>query len=64
MELELQRRRGAPAEGDGATALATEEGPMGLHLDGILAEADRILDGLRPINAEEYLQQNRQRGGQ
>ena len=33
-------------------------------LDGILSEADRILDGLRPINAEEYLQQNRQRGGQ
>ena len=33
-------------------------------LDGILAEADRILDNLRPINAEEYLQQNRQRGGQ
>jgi hypothetical protein len=33
-------------------------------LGGILAEADRILDGLRPINAEEYLQQNRQRGGE
>jgi hypothetical protein len=33
------------------------------NLDGILAEADRILDNLRPINAEEYLQQNRQRGG-
>ena len=33
-------------------------------LDGILAEADRILDNLRPINAEEYLQQNRQRGGE
>jgi hypothetical protein len=33
-------------------------------LDDILAEADRILDNLRPINAEEYLQQNRQRGGE
>ena len=33
-------------------------------LDDILAEADRILDNLRPINAEEYLQQNRQSGGQ
>jgi hypothetical protein len=33
-------------------------------LGGILAEADRILDGLEPINAEEYLQQNRQQGGQ
>ena len=35
-----------------------------VNLDGILAEADRILDNLRPINAEEYLQQNRQRGGE
>jgi hypothetical protein len=33
-------------------------------LDDILAEADRILDNLRPVNAEEYLQQNRQRGGE
>jgi hypothetical protein len=33
-------------------------------LDDILAEADRILDNLRPVNAEEYLQHNRQRGGQ
>jgi hypothetical protein len=33
-------------------------------LDGILAEADRILDALRPVNAEEYLQQNRQQGGE
>ena len=33
-------------------------------LDDILAEADRILDNLRPINAEEYLQQNRQQGGE
>jgi hypothetical protein len=33
-------------------------------LDDILGEADRILDNLRPINAEEYLQQNRQRGGE
>jgi hypothetical protein len=33
-------------------------------LDEILAEADRILDGLRPVNTEEYLQLNRQCGGQ
>lgn len=33
-------------------------------LDGILAEADRILDAMRPIDAEEYLQQNRQQGGE
>ena len=32
--------------------------------DDILSAADRILDAIRPVNAEEYLQQNRQSGGQ
>jgi hypothetical protein len=31
---------------------------------GILDAADRILDSIRPLNAEDYLQQNRQRGGE
>lgn len=62
MERELQRQR--PAGGGGP-----EPGSEGMeqtraNLEGILAEADRILDGLRPVNAEEYLQQNRQRGGE
>jgi hypothetical protein len=30
----------------------------------ILAAADRILDSIRPINAQQYLEQNQQRGGQ
>lgn len=52
--------------GGGGDSLGCGEGieQIRANLDGILAEADRILDGLRPINAEEYLQQNRQRGGQ
>ena len=58
MELALKRR---PATAGAAGAEVEQVRP---DLDGILAEADRILDGLRPINAEEYLQQNRQRGGQ
>src|SRR5262249_44459780 len=52
--------------GGGGTALVGGEGldEARADLDGILAEADKILDNLRPINAEEYLQQNRQRGGE
>jgi hypothetical protein len=36
----------------------------GRDLDSILEAADRILDGLEPVEAEEYLQQNRQTGGE
>jgi hypothetical protein len=53
------RTGGDPLDGCGDALEQTRA-----NLDGILAEADRILDGLRPINAEEYLQQNRQRGGE
>lgn len=30
----------------------------------MLQAADRVLDNLHPVNAEDYLQQNRQRGGE
>jgi hypothetical protein len=50
---------GGPEVGSG-TAIAD----VRANLDGILAEADRILDSLPTTNAEEYLQLNRQRGGQ
>ena len=52
--------------GNGGDPLMGADGveQLRVDLDSILAEADRILDNLRPINAEEYLQQNRQRGGQ
>lgn len=63
MERELTVRR--PAAGGG------DSGGEGGGLDdvrsataGILDAADRILDSIRPLNAEDYLQQNRQRGGQ
>lgn len=63
MERELTRQRtgggGGGPGGDGADLEQTRAA-----LDDILAEADRVLDNLRPVNAEEYLQQNRQRGGQ
>jgi hypothetical protein len=63
MERELVRPRPATAGGgDPGSGECVEQ--TRAALDDILAEADRILDGLRPVNAEEYLQQNRQRGGQ
>jgi hypothetical protein len=64
--MEQQRTLPHPGGSSDGGALAADEGLEHLRasLDGILDEADRILDGLRPINAEEYLQQNRQRGGE
>jgi hypothetical protein len=65
MERELQRQRHVSPGGDGSGGGAGDGvEDVRTSLDAILAEADRILDGLRPVNAEEYLQQNRQRGGQ
>jgi hypothetical protein len=64
VETVLQRKRPAAAGAEAPQAAGADVPQARSNLDGILAEADRILDGLRPINAEEYLQQNRQRGGQ
>jgi hypothetical protein len=64
MERELQRQRTGGGGGGGSAAVADGVEQTRAALDEILTEADRILDGLRPVNAEEYLQQNRQRGGQ
>lgn len=33
-------------------------------LEGILDGADKVLDGLKPVMAEDFLQQSRQRGAQ
>ncbi len=63
MEQLLTRPRPVGGSVDGG-GCGTGLDELRSNLDGILAEADRILDGLKPINAEEYLQQNRQRGGQ
>ena len=32
--------------------------------DGLLEAADKILDSLRPVEAEAYLEQSRQQGGE
>jgi hypothetical protein len=64
MERELQRQRTATAGGGGPGGTDNGIEHTRAALDDILAEADRILDTMRPVNAEEYLQQNRQRGGE
>jgi hypothetical protein len=51
------------------TAAAGGGGPEGDGLDARLAQdildaADRILDSIKPVNAQLYLEQNQQRGGE
>ena len=62
MERELQAQRPAGAGGAGPEGCGSDEAQANAR--NILAAADRILDSIRPLNAEDYLQQNRQRGGQ
>jgi hypothetical protein len=65
MERERQSERPTPPAGsgpgpDGEDVLAQ----LRLEAEGLLDAADKILDSIKPVNAEDYLQQNRQRGGE
>jgi hypothetical protein len=65
MLMERQRQvqqPGGPGGGGGPEGNDLDE--VRADVDGILDAADRILDSIRPLNAEDYLQQNRQRGGE
>ena len=63
--MELQRQVQRPsAAGGGSGPENNDLEQVRLDAAGILDAADRILDSIRPLNAEDYLQQNRQRGGQ
>jgi hypothetical protein len=62
MERQRTTQRPAPS-GGGEPALGSDGGEAILARD-LLAAADRILDSIKPVNAELYLQQNQQRGGQ
>ena len=62
MEREMQAQRPVGPGGPGPEGGGSDEGQANAR--NILAAADRILDSIRPLNAEDYLQQNRQRGGQ
>ena len=61
-QQQLQRPPVQGGGGPGPDGNGLEE--VRLNADAILDAADRILDSIRPLNAEDYLQQNRQRGGQ
>jgi hypothetical protein len=61
MEREMQAQRPA-GSGAGPEGGGSDEAQANAR--NILAAADRILDSIRPLNAEDYLQQNRQRGGE
>lgn len=62
MERERTALRNAPAGAGGPGA--DGEGVDTILAQEILDAADRILDSIRPINAQQYLEQNQQRGGQ
>jgi hypothetical protein len=62
MERELQAQRPVGPGGPGGECGGNDEARANAR--NILDAADRILDSIRPLNAEDYLQQNRQRGGQ
>jgi hypothetical protein len=66
MEQTMERTRTAeqlPTIADGAPG-PDNEGMETLVAQEILAAADRILDSIKPINAQQYLEQNQQRGGE
>jgi hypothetical protein len=63
METQRQLQR-PPAQSGGPGPDDNGLEQVRLNADAILDAADRILDSIRPLNAEDYLQQNRQRGGQ
>jgi hypothetical protein len=62
MEREMQAQRPVGSGGAGPEGGGSDEAQANAR--SILAAADRILDSIRPLNAEDYLQQNRQRGGE
>ncbi len=62
MELERTAPRTAAPGGSGPDL--SDEGRDTLRAEELLAAADRILDSLKPINAQTYLEQNQQRGGE
>jgi hypothetical protein len=64
MERQRQVQRPVAPGGGGGGPEDNDLDEVRADVDGILDAADRILDSIRPLNAEDYLQQNRQRGGQ
>jgi hypothetical protein len=53
-----------PGPGGGAEPERCELDRMKAEGDGLLDAADKILHSLRPVEAEAYLEQSHQQGGQ
>ena len=65
MEHERQiPRSNQPGDGHGADPDPSQLDQVRAEGDGLLSAADRILDSLHAVEAEDYLEQGRQRGGQ
>jgi hypothetical protein len=62
MEREMVAQRPVGSGDPGCEGGGSDEAQANAR--NLLAAADRILDSIRPLNAEDYLQQNRQRGGE
>jgi len=64
MERERRPERQLPRQG-GDPGPEQEDGErLCAAAEAILSVADQVLDSIHPVDAETYLQQNRQRGGQ
>jgi hypothetical protein len=64
MEREHPIQRSTPAGGGGPEPEADGLEQLRLESGEILEAMDRILDSVQVVNPEEYLQRNRQHGGQ
>jgi hypothetical protein len=64
VERELQVERPTAVAGDGPGPEPDEVERLRAEAAAILDVADRVLASIHPVDAESYLQQNRQRGGE
>ena len=65
MERERQiQERHEPGAGGGSEPEPCELDRVKAEGDGLLDAADKILDSLRPVEAEAYLEQSHQQGGE
>lgn len=64
MEREINVPRQAAEPGSGPVSQSGQSDKLRAEARDLLAAADRVLDAIQPGDAETYLQQNRQRGGQ
>jgi hypothetical protein len=64
MERERTLPQPTPTRGGGPGPDATESATLRAEAQELLAAADLVLDTIHPVDAETYLHQNRQRGGE